>query len=73
MENRVPYTRIAAANHLDMELYEFAIELFAARLLTLGIKIDLEKVTKEVQLLPADKDSFQKKKRFRKLNYEIDI
>ena len=67
------YTRIAAANHLDMEFYEFAIELFAARLLTLGIKIDLENVTKEVQLLPADKDSFQKKKRFRKLNYEIDI
>jgi hypothetical protein len=59
------YSRIAAANHLDMQLYNFALELFAARLLAIGIEIDLDSITKEVQLLPSDGDAF-KRKRFQK-------
>lgn len=66
------YNKIAAANHLDMQLYEYALELFAARLLAIGIKIDLENVTKEVQHLPAGSDLLQRRK-FQKLNYEVDV
>ena len=55
------YSRIAAANHLDVQLYDFALELFAARLLAIGIEIDLDNITKEVQLLPSDSDAFKRK------------
>ena len=65
--NETVYNRIAEANRLDMQLYLFALELFASRLLAIGIKIDLEHFSKEVQLLPTESQL----KRFRKQNYQI--
>ena len=66
------YNRIAATNHLDVQLYQYALDLFAARLMAMGVKIDLDHVSKAVQLLPVDSDSFQKKK-FRKQSYDLDV
>ena len=68
--NETVYNRIAEANRLDMQLYLFALELFASRLLAIGIKIDLEHFSKEVQLLPTESE-FSQLKRFRKQNYQI--
>ena len=68
-----PYTydRIAAANHLDLQLYEYALELFASQLKAVGIKMDTERVRDEIKLLPANSSAF-KGKRFQRLNYALD-
>ena len=63
------YNRIASANHLDVELYEYALDLFSSRLKTIGITIDREHVKDEIQLLPADTGVFQNPKQ---LNFELD-
>ena len=56
------YQRVAQANQLDMELYQFAVGLFASRLAALGLEIDTHKVDKDVGLLTeADKESMQRK------------
>lgn len=70
--NESVYNRIAAANQLDIQLYDYAIELFAARLMAIGIQIDHDRVNKQVKLLPSDRDSFQLK-RFQKLDYSLNI
>ena len=68
--NETVYNRIAQTNRLDMQLYLFALELFASRLLAIGIKIDQEQFSSEVQLLPTESE-FSQLKRFRKQNYQI--
>ena len=66
------YNRIAEANHLDMQLYEFALELFTTRLKALGIEIHPGQTTDEIQLLPTDRDAFEGKK-FQKQNFDLDV
>ena len=47
------YQSISRANHLDMELYEYALELFANRLQEIGIEMDWNRVNDEIaRLLP---------------------
>ena len=68
--NESVYNRVAEVNHLDMQLYAYALELFAGRLLTMGIEIDLDQVSKDVGLLPEDSELLRHK-RFRQLNYKL--
>lgn len=65
------YNSIATANHLDMELYKYASELFSNRLKAIGIVIDAKQITDEIKVLPANSSAFKRKK-FRKLNYALD-
>ena len=66
------YDRIAQANHLDMQLYNFALQLFSSRLKAIGVKIDLSRVSDEINHLPTDSDAFIGK-RFSKLNFDLDL
>lgn len=66
------YNKIAEANHLDMQLYEYALELFTRRLGGLGIEIDPGQTADEIQLLPTDRNAFEEK-RFKKLNFDLDV
>ncbi len=45
------YDKIASANHLDMQLYEHALRLFARRAKAFGLDIDLQKVDKNVHAI----------------------
>ena len=47
--NRTLYNSIVLINHLDMQLYEFALALFTTRLKYFNINIDQNKVDKDVQ------------------------
>lgn len=61
------YDQIAAVNHLDMELYEYALQLFVERVkTTLGREIDLDIVSKEIESMrPEDVAKVENKyKRF---------
>ena len=66
------YDRIAKANHLDMQLYEYALELFTSRLKAIGVEIDPGRITDEIQLLPANRSAFGDK-RFGKMNFDLDV
>lgn len=48
------YQRISRANHLDMELYDYALELFASRLQAIGIEMDRNRVNVEIAHLLSD-------------------
>ena len=65
------YEKIAIANRLDMELYEYALELFTSRLRAINTEIDPRKITEEIKILPTDLDSFTKLK-YRKLNFNLE-
>lgn len=54
------YDRIAEVNHLDMELYQYALDLFASRLDELGIKLNKNKLQKEIGELEFDKQAIQR-------------
>lgn len=49
--NSTLYNRIAELNHLDMELYEYAVTLFSERLASLGVEMDTNKLDKQVKAL----------------------
>lgn len=66
------YDRIAKVNHLDMQLYEYAMQLFTSRLKAIGIEIDPSRVSDEIQQLPAIKSAFSEK-RFLKQNFDLDV
>lgn len=53
------YNRIAELNHLDMELYEYALNLFASRLKELGIKLNKNKLQEEINELELDEKALQ--------------
>ena len=63
------YQEIADANRLDMELYEYALQLFAVRLKTIGRTIDIGKIDRAVQVLSPDAIAHTAKK-FRRLRYD---
>ena len=65
------YEKIAIANRLDMELYEYALELFTSRLRAINTEIDPRKITEDIKILPTDLDSFTKLK-YRKLNFNVE-
>lgn len=66
------YNRIAKANHLDMQLYEYAMELFTSRLKTIGVEIDPSRISNDIQKLPASRTAFSDK-RFLKQNFDLDV
>lgn len=65
------YDKIAAANNLDMQLYEYALELFNSRLKAIDIAIDPSKVTADIKLLPTNAASYAKLK-YRRLNFNLE-
>lgn len=42
--NNTIYQRIVHNNHLDMQLYQYALKLFASRLATIGVQVDVKTV-----------------------------
>ena len=58
------YERIATVNKLDMQLYEYALQLFAERVKSIGFEIDQDVVSKEIESMKPD-DS---RKKFKRLN-----
>lgn len=67
--NRNVYQEVANANRLDMELYKYALELFAVRLKAIGQEIDRSKVRKAIQVLNPDAVA-QTAKKFQRLKYD---
>ena len=63
------YQEVANANRLDMELYKYALELFAVRLKAIGQEIDRSKVRKAIQVLNPDAVA-QTAKKFQRLKYD---
>lgn len=53
------YDKIVEVNHLDMELYEYALDLFASRLQEIGIKLNRDKLEKEISELELDEEALQ--------------
>ena len=49
LRNKSLYKRIAEINHLDMQLYQYALELFALRLKPFDVLIDANKVDNLIQ------------------------
>lgn len=63
---------ILEANHLDIQLYRFAFELFSRRAKEVGITVDENSVMKQAQNLRADPDLLEKAfRKFHRLNYTI--
>lgn len=54
LTNRTLYQRITRNNHLDMELYRYALKLFTERLNALGIHVDIKKVDREILSMHPD-------------------
>lgn len=53
------YDKIAELNHLDMQLYQYAVELFASRLTELGIKLNKNKIQQEINELEFDEQKLE--------------
>lgn len=64
------YDKIAAVNHLDMQLYEHALRLFARRAKAFGLNLDLQKVNSSVRLIRNFNIKMTAKK-FSKGNFEL--
>ncbi len=64
------YDKIARANSLDMELYDYALRLFSARATAVGIDIDYDKVEKEIEVLDPKRVANTARK-FTRLNYDL--
>jgi len=58
-KNKELYDKVVELNHLDMELYKYALELFSSRLATLGVMLDKNKLQNEINELPLDVQSVQ--------------
>ena len=67
--NRNVYQEVADANRLDMELYKYALRLFAVRLKAIGQEIDRSRVRKAIQVLNPDAVAHTAKK-FQRLRYD---
>lgn len=67
--NRNVYQEVANANRLDMELYKYALRLFAVRLKAIGQQIDRSRVRKAIQVLNPDAVAHTAKK-FQRLKYD---
>ena len=65
--NKDTYQKIAHANSLDMELYEFALKVFSRRMQAIGVQLDEQKLSKEIAEITFADVSIKK---FSKLNYE---
>lgn len=64
------YDRVASVNFLDMELYVYALRLFAQRLEDIGMKIDFNKTTQEIDFLDSEQVANTAKK-FSRLKYDL--
>ena len=53
------YDKIVELNHLDMELYQYAIDLFASRLANLGIKLNRNKLQQEINKVELDEEALE--------------
>lgn len=53
------YDKIAELNHLDMKLYQYALELFASRLAVLGITLNKNKLQQEINELEFNEQEIQ--------------
>ena len=62
--------RILSVNRLDLELYEFGLQLFTERARKIGIDIDRDRVNKQIASL-TPQDISKAMKRYRKLNYSL--
>ena len=66
--NTVLYEAIETANHLDMQLYEYALELFQERAGQVGIPVNKGLVEEELTRLKSDPKIYNKHK---KLDFNI--
>lgn len=64
------FDTILRVNHMDMELYRFALDLFSNRAREAGIIVNKGQVEEEVGYLQANPQSFKKRK-FGRLNYTV--
>jgi len=53
------YDKIVRLNHLDMKLYQYALDLFESRLVQLGIKLNKNKFQQEISKLELDEEALQ--------------
>ena len=53
------YNKIVELNHLDMELYDYALDLFASRLADLGIRLNKKKLEQEINKLELDEETLE--------------
>ncbi len=70
-DSRDLFDKIARANSLDMQLYEYALQLFSARAKAVGIEIDFDKIEKTIQTLDMDSVAHTAKKFSRFINYNL--
>lgn len=63
------YDQIVQRNALDMELYDYALQLFTRKLKAIGVTIDASKVDKEIEKL--NPSILLHKKKFSRLKYDI--
>lgn len=59
-KNKELYDKVAKLNHLDMELYQYALDLFSSRLVGLGIKLNKNKLQEEINELELDEAALRK-------------
>lgn len=68
--NTTLFGRVLSINRLDLELYNYALELFTERARKIGIHIDKEKVNRQIsEMTPEAIDKILKK--HHKLNYNL--
>ena len=61
------YNRIADVNRLDMDLYEYALQLFSERAKVLGLTVDFDSVAKEIDSMKPE-DVRKTEKKFKRFN-----
>lgn len=66
------YNRVLEVNHLDVQLYEFALELFTERARSMGISVNKGLVEQEVEILRTNPMLVDRTiAKFKKLNYSV--
>ena len=66
------YEAILRANHLDVQLYDFALELFSQRARSVGVAVNKELVEQAVESIRTDPQQISKALgKYKKINYKI--
>lgn len=68
--NTTLFERVVSVNRLDMELYEYGLELFIERARNIGIAIDKNIVNKQIAAI-APEDVRRISRKYKKLNYSL--
>lgn len=66
------YDAILRANHLDVQLYEFALDLFAERAWSVGMSVNKDRVKQEVNLLRVRPELLDRAiEKYKKQDYRV--